>query len=83
MFLFVFQCIIDYSGICIRSALQLINQQGRNFVICCHAGKDRTGILSAILLSLCGHDKEVIADDYHMTEVISTMESADSALWWQ
>ena len=50
--------------------LQLILQEGKvPFVICCHAGKDRTGVISAILLSICGFDKETIAADFELSEV--------------
>ena len=64
------QSIVDFSRVAIRSALQLIIQEGKvSFVICCHAGKDRTGIISAILLSICGFDREIIAADYEQTEV--------------
>jgi protein tyrosine/serine phosphatase len=38
-------------------------------VIHCHAGKDRTGIAVALLLSLLGVPDEVIAADYALTEV--------------
>lgn len=33
----------------------------------CHAGKDRTGIVAALLLSLAGVDDEVIAQEYALT----------------
>jgi len=33
----------------------------------CQAGKDRTGILAAILLELAGVPREVIADDYALS----------------
>jgi protein-tyrosine phosphatase len=33
----------------------------------CAAGKDRTGVLAAIVLGLVGVDDESIADDYHAT----------------
>lgn len=33
----------------------------------CSAGKDRTGVLSAVVLGLVGVDDDVIADDYHAT----------------
>lgn len=35
----------------------------------CHAGKDRTGIVTALVLSLLGVDEEVIADDYALTSL--------------
>jgi hypothetical protein len=35
----------------------------------CHAGKDRTGILVAVLLALAGVDDRVIAADYALSEL--------------
>lgn len=32
------------------------------------AGKDRTGVLCALLLSLCGVDDETVAKEYELTE---------------
>ncbi|MDE1995716.1 MAG: tyrosine-protein phosphatase [Rhizobiaceae bacterium] len=37
----------------------------------CTAGKDRTGIIAALLLSLAGVAEEIIADDYALTATIS------------
>lgn len=38
-------------------------------MINCTAGKDRTGVVSAILLSLCGVSREDIIYDYMITKV--------------
>jgi len=35
----------------------------------CTAGKDRTGVLSALIISLIGVPKEIIAEDYAMTRI--------------
>ena len=35
----------------------------------CTAGKDRTGVLAALILSLCGVDDETIAREYALTEL--------------
>ncbi|KAH7158266.1 protein-tyrosine phosphatase-like protein [Dactylonectria estremocensis] len=35
----------------------------------CTAGKDRTGVVCAIILSLCGVDDETIAQEYSLTEI--------------
>jgi protein-tyrosine phosphatase len=43
---------------------QVAAQDGRPLVFGCHAGKDRTGILAAILLDLAGASEEAIAADY-------------------
>lgn len=34
-------------------------------LIHCEQGKDRTGVVIAIILSLCGVDRQVILDDYN------------------
>ena len=36
----------------------------------CHAGKDRTGLVSAFLLDLAGVERRLIADDYALTGVL-------------
>ncbi|MEU4295533.1 HAD-IA family hydrolase [Kribbella sp. NPDC026596] len=41
----------------------------RPVVVHCHSGKDRTGQLAALLLELAGVPREVIADDYAVSEV--------------
>lgn len=37
-------------------------------LIHCTAGKDRTGVICAIILSICGVDDETIAQEYSLTE---------------
>jgi protein tyrosine/serine phosphatase len=39
------------------------------FIVHCTAGKDRTGVLCALLLSLCGVDDEIVAEEYSLTEL--------------
>ena len=39
------------------------------FVVNCSAGKDRTGVLMALLLSLVGVDDATIANEYQLTEL--------------
>jgi protein tyrosine/serine phosphatase len=34
----------------------------------CTAGKDRTGVLCALLLSLCGVEDDIVAGEYALTE---------------
>jgi protein-tyrosine phosphatase len=33
----------------------------------CHAGKDRTGVVAALLLEALGVDREAVLDDYELT----------------
>ncbi|MCJ1354386.1 MAG: hypothetical protein MMC33_004374 [Icmadophila ericetorum] len=42
---------------------------GRAILIHCSAGKDRTGVLAALMLELVGVEDEVIAEEYQLTEV--------------
>ncbi|EPE05323.1 tyrosine phosphatase [Ophiostoma piceae UAMH 11346] len=34
----------------------------------CTAGKDRTGVLGALILSMCGVSDDIVADEYNLTE---------------
>ncbi|CAM1501578.1 Fc.00g035620.m01.CDS01 [Cosmosporella sp. VM-42] len=38
-------------------------------LIHCTAGKDRTGVICAVILSLCGVDDNAIAQEYQLTEI--------------
>ncbi|KAI1212813.1 protein-tyrosine phosphatase-like protein [Annulohypoxylon truncatum] len=38
-------------------------------LIHCTAGKDRTGVICALILSLCGVDDEVVAHEYSLTDL--------------
>jgi protein-tyrosine phosphatase len=40
---------------------------GRPAVFHCHAGKDRTGVVAALLLEALGVDRETVLDDYELT----------------
>jgi protein tyrosine/serine phosphatase len=35
----------------------------------CTAGKDRTGVICAVILSLCGVSDEIIAEEYNLTDI--------------
>ncbi len=39
-----------------------------SIIIHCTAGKDRTGVLSALILSLCGVSDDDVATEYNLTE---------------
>jgi len=38
-------------------------------VVHCTAGKDRTGVICALVLSLCGVEDEIISQEYALTEI--------------
>ena len=59
---------IEVNADAVVSALRLISDPAnRPLVVHCTAGKDRTGIVTSMLLSLLGVDDEVIVADYHVT----------------
>jgi len=63
-----------YSGLIDHSATQigelltrLATDTGLPAVFHCHAGKDRTGVVAALLLDALGVDRETVLDDYELT----------------
>jgi len=63
---------LDQGGGSIARALELI-ADGQPALFHCSAGKDRTGVLAAVILGLLDVDAEVIAQDYHLSA--SAMDS--------
>ena len=53
-----------------RSILETIAQQERCTLIHCSLGKDRTGLVTALLLGLAGVPVETLAEDYSLTIAI-------------
>jgi protein-tyrosine phosphatase len=61
----VYCIILDHYPDAVAAIMQAIaNAQPGGVVIHCHAGKDRTGIVAALLLSLAGVRADAIAEDY-------------------
>jgi protein-tyrosine phosphatase len=63
-----------YSGLIDHSAGQvgellrgLTTEFGLPAVFHCHAGKDRTGVVAALLLEALGVDRDTVLDDYELT----------------
>jgi protein tyrosine/serine phosphatase len=52
----------------IASALRVIAQGEHAVVFHCAAGKDRTGIIAALILSVLGVPDDAIVADYHLSE---------------
>jgi protein-tyrosine phosphatase len=65
---------VDYAAIAmsgrasIAAALRVIAEDDHAVVFHCAAGKDRTGIVAALVLSSLGVSDESIAADYHLSE---------------
>lgn len=61
---------VDHYPDCITEILRSVaNAQPGGVVLHCHAGKDRTGMISALLLSLVGVPTAEIAADYAESQV--------------
>lgn len=59
-----------YSGQEIASVLRIC-ADSRNYQIMyhCSSGKDRTGLMTALILKVCGVSEEEIVEDYNRSEV--------------
>jgi protein-tyrosine phosphatase len=64
----LYLAMIEHGRDRIASAIRALAEPGAlPAVFHCAAGKDRTGIVAALVLSLCGVDDETIADDYALS----------------
>jgi protein-tyrosine phosphatase len=61
--------IVDHRPAAFRDVLEAIAGAGGGVLFHCFAGKDRTGLIAAMLLSLAGVDRDRIAEDYGATDV--------------
>lgn len=65
----IYQTMIDEFGPRLAAGVETIAERVRTPVLIhCSAGKDRTGVLSAFVLSLLDVDREHVVTDYTMTE---------------
>ena len=55
----------------------LASPNGVPAVFHCHAGKDRTGLVAALLLEALGVDRETVLDDYQLTARYRPREHQD------
>ena len=75
-----------YRGSLVRNRAQIVQvlravagaPVGLPVVVHCQAGKDRTGLLVALLLELAGVPREVIAADYAQSEVRLGLQDAEA-----
>lgn len=69
-FMELYSQILDHGGPAFGTILRHIRDHpGQGFIFHCTAGKDRTGVLAALLLKLAGVDDDTIAEDYALTRV--------------
>ena len=57
----------------------LTDERALPAVFHCHAGKDRTGMVAALLLELLGVTRETVLDDYELTSRYRLREHADTS----
>lgn len=64
----VYRSMLWYSAPVLGTLIgRLVAPRGTPAGFHCHAGKDRTGFVAAILLEAVGVDREVVLDDYELT----------------
>ncbi|MEV0522269.1 tyrosine-protein phosphatase [Streptomyces sp. NPDC050439] len=61
----------------LRQALEVIASGDAPQVFHCASGKDRTGLLAALVLALLGVEEDVIAEDFALTELATDRLIAD------
>jgi len=63
------QKILNYSGPNIVKILRLISHSHNHpIMIHCSSGKDRTGLICALILACCGVDDKTIVENYHLSD---------------
>ena len=66
---FVYRWYLSESSSRIRRAIELLADEAAGpTVFHCTAGKDRAGLVAAVVLGILGVSDDQIADDYHLTE---------------
>ena len=64
----LYQSIIDKQLLEIRKVLDIVSKpENYPLVVCCSLGKDRTGIIAMLVLSILGVSDDAIADDFART----------------
>ena len=65
--LLLYGVILDQRRDFVREVLDILSRRDHRPALYCSAGKDRTGIISALLLGLAGASAETIAGDYALS----------------
>ena len=63
------ELLTEWSDVFARLMTELATPELRPAVFHCTAGKDRTGLAAALLLGVLGADRELILDDYELTNI--------------
>lgn len=63
----LYNAILEHCGEAVREAIESAISAPGAVVVHCTAGKDRTGLIAALLLGAVGVPDETIADDYALT----------------
>ena len=64
----MYSSVLDQRGEMVKAILETVSQPGAlPAVFHCTAGKDRTGVLSALLLGIAGVPREGIVEDYALS----------------
>jgi len=69
--------LVHYGGAGISSALRAIANAALPVALFCTAGKDRTGIVSAVVLAVCGATDAEIVADYAASEAVYVRGEGD------
>lgn len=65
----IYRGILDHCQLTVRTIFEVINQEKEGTVLFhCTAGKDRTGLIAALLLGIANVETETIAKDYALTD---------------
>lgn len=65
----IYWALLDHFGHNIAAVFRALDAAGPGAILFhCHAGKDRTGVIAALLLALAGVPAEVIAADYALSD---------------
>ncbi|HRW10958.1 MAG TPA: tyrosine-protein phosphatase, partial [Caldilineaceae bacterium] len=63
----IYKYILDERQAVLKQIFEVMTAEAFPVLIHCTAGKDRTGVVSALLLGLAGVDHDTIAEDYALT----------------
>lgn len=65
-----YKAILEHGADAYKSVVErILGEPDSAVIVHCTAGKDRTGVLCALLLSLCGVEDAVLAEEYCLTEL--------------